>query len=128
MNERGMRITDLFRKIDKSGDGLVSREELRDGLLFLSQPCSTVVFAQKKALDKELALHKKELARRKELRHFLTKMHQASESGASQVIEKIEIFLRNNQMRVQDMFRALDGSGDGALDEEEVSRHQADST
>ena len=45
MAERGMRITDLFRKIDKSGDGLVSRDELREGLTLLSQPCATAVFA-----------------------------------------------------------------------------------
>ncbi|GMH70845.1 hypothetical protein TrST_g2624 [Triparma strigata] len=120
MSERGMRISDLFRKIDKSGDGLVSREELKEGLLLLSQPCPTAVFAQKKLMEKELLAHKKEVEKRKELRHFLTRMHEARESGAAEVIERIEIFLRNNQMRVQDMFRVLDGSGDGALDEEEL--------
>ena len=86
-----MRITDLFRKIDKSGDGLVSRDELREGLLLLSQPCPTAVFAQKKALEKELRAHREEVQRKAELRHFLTRMHAAAESGAAEVIDKIEV-------------------------------------
>ena len=61
MAEKGMRISDLFRKIDKSGDGLVSRDELREGLLLLSQPCPTAVFAQKRALERELKAHKEEV-------------------------------------------------------------------
>ena len=120
MAEKGSKISDVFRTIDKSGDGLISREELKDGLKLLATPCPSAVFAQKKALERELAVHQKEVKKRAELRHFLTRMHEANESGAAQVIERLEIFLRNNQMRVGDLFKSIDKSGDGALDAEEL--------
>ena len=120
MMERGTRISDLFRTIDTSGDGLISRKELKQGLRLLSQPCATVVFAQKKALEKEMKQHKLEVKRRAELRRFLARMKEANDCGAATVIERLEAFLRINQMRVADLFKSLDKSGDGALDAAEL--------
>jgi Ca2+-binding EF-hand superfamily protein len=120
MYERGMRVTDLFRTIDKSGDGLISPDELMMGLRLLAQPCPAATFAHKKALQKEVEAHEKEVKKRSELRHFLTKQRIAVETGAAEVIERLEIYLRNHQLRVSDLFRQIDATGDGALDEQEL--------
>ena len=119
MNERGMRVADLFRAIDKTGDGLISPDELKYGLRLLAQPCAAATFAHKKALQKEVEKHEKEVKKRSDLRHFLTKQKEAMETGAAEVIERLEAYLRNHQLRVSDLFKQIDQSGDGALDEEE---------
>eukprot|EP00933_Yihiella_yeosuensis_P061873 TRINITY_DN64747_c0_g1_i1.p1 TRINITY_DN64747_c0_g1~~TRINITY_DN64747_c0_g1_i1.p1 ORF type:complete len:539 (+),score=110.59 TRINITY_DN64747_c0_g1_i1:62-1618(+) len=54
LNRRKVRMIDVFRAIDVSGDGFLSPEELRNGLARIGAPCSDEDFeAIKAGLDKD---------------------------------------------------------------------------
>jgi hypothetical protein len=51
---------------------------------------------------------------------MMTRMAYAEQSGAALLLERLESFMRQNQMRMKDIFRLVDTSGDGQVDSSEL--------
>ena len=120
MKDKGLRMTDLFREIDKSGDGQISAEELRFGMKLMSEPKAEALAplkrAQEKLAQKRAELIEKMMAAQK----FEDKIAVAAACGADKVIDKLESFMRRKQMRVKDLFFLIDRSGDGSANAVEL--------
>jgi len=154
------RVVDLFRSIDASGDGEVTLEELRKGLLGFGFELSEEDFAMMYAgidRDKSHQVSVKELSRalrdaekareaerlkgsppprppkgrasastllrpRREKRPEPPRMRQevlGKMGRGDEVLFKIKGQLNRQKTKMLDVFRALDESGDGAIDKKE---------
>ena len=120
MKEKGMRLFDFFKAMDKSGDGDVDIPELTAGLMALSEP-SGAVKALIKRRDDALVQQEKERRIREEEDELINKrIKKANESGAATVLNNLEMTMKDKGLRMTDLFREIDKSGDGQISAEEL--------
>ncbi|GMI02624.1 hypothetical protein TrVE_jg13805 [Triparma verrucosa] len=120
MKDKGLRMTDLFREIDKSGDGQISAEELRFGMKLMSEPKAEALAPLKRAQEKLAQKRAELISKMMAAQKFEDKVSVAAACGADKVIDKLESFMRRKQMRVKDLFYMIDKSGDGSANAVEL--------
>ena len=120
MQERGLRILDLFMEMDVDRDGKLSGEELRAALEKHLQPPPDVQASMKlrqlRQERRERFIQQKEL----ETQAIHARMEEAEKSGASVLIKALEARMRELMCRTVDLFRAIDTTGDGECDLDEL--------
>ena len=120
MKAKGLRMTDLFREIDKDGSGTISGEELRFGMKLISEPKEEALAPLRKAKEKLDLQRRKIIEKMMAAQKFEDKVTAAENCGAANVINKLESFLRRKQLRIIDMFRIIDSGGEGTADVTEL--------
>eukprot|EP00639_Heterosigma_akashiwo_P013873 CAMPEP_0206361560 /NCGR_PEP_ID=MMETSP0294-20121207/435_1 /ASSEMBLY_ACC=CAM_ASM_000327 /TAXON_ID=39354 /ORGANISM="Heterosigma akashiwo, Strain CCMP2393" /LENGTH=1159 /DNA_ID=CAMNT_0053806469 /DNA_START=117 /DNA_END=3598 /DNA_ORIENTATION=+ len=107
MRKRGDRMVDLFRDLDTTGDGLISREELRAGLKRFALPSPRTLAIEKmeqEALEREAEMLK--LQRQKE-EAMRKKVFEAEESGAASVLAAIDYQIQKGA-KIDLIFQQID--------------------
>jgi Ca2+-binding EF-hand superfamily protein len=120
MKDKGLRLTDLFREIDKDGSGTITAEELRFGMKLMSEPKAEALAPLKKAREKLLKKRKELVEKMMQAQKFADKIAVAENCGAAKVVVKLENFMRKKQLRVKDLFQMIDKSGDGTANAAEL--------
>lgn len=122
MRDRGMRIFELFLMMDKSGDGLVDRDELMQALLNVTRPGPGPEsrLAQRKHMEAVKAERAADAERARLMVLFRARMKAAEESGAAVAFERLERYMRKFQIGAKELFAAVDKSGDGSIDADEL--------
>ena len=122
MKEKGLRLSDLFREIDKDGSGLVSPAELRLGMRLMSEPKDEAIAPLRRAREKAKALKQEMIRKMMEYQRFEDKVTSAHSCGAADVIFKLDNFMRRKQLRVKDLFNLLNKSGSETASVAELHR------
>jgi len=120
MKDKGLRMTDLFREIDKDSSGSITADELRFGMKLMSEGKAEALGALKRAREKLLKQRSELVAKMMQAQKFADKMTVAENCGAAKVINRLENFMRKKQLRVKDLFNIIDRSGDGTANAEEL--------
>ncbi|GMH68941.1 hypothetical protein TrRE_jg1105, partial [Triparma retinervis] len=120
MKDKGLRMTDLFREIDKDGSGEITAEELRYGMKLMSEPKAEALAPLRRAKEKLENQRKQLVEKMMAAQKFEDKVAVARHCGADKVINKLESFMRRKQMRVKDLFFMIDKSGGGTADANEL--------
>ena len=103
MREKGKTLGQVFNEIDKTGDGVIERGELKGGLEMLTAASDVSKFAVQRELQKKAA-EKAETEKHEKIRkEFFDKMAKAKESGVTDVMDKIGGIMRKRQLRIKDL-------------------------
>jgi len=120
MKDKGLRMTDLFREIDKDDSGEITAEELSYGMKLMSEPKAEALAPLRRAKEKLKNQRKQLVEKMMAAQKFEDKVSVARQCGADKVINKLESFMRRKQMRVKDLFFMIDKSGGGTADAPEL--------
>ena len=123
MVKKGQRMIDLFREMDKSGDGLISRQELFQGLKSMAGPTAHQKAIMQKAVeDQETRMAELQEKQIKEAA-AKEKVLRAVESGAASVLGRLHEFITEGEQekKIADIFREYDSSGEGSLSHGELA-------
>ena len=122
MNRRNMRIRDLFAQVDADHSGVISPDELRDGLDKMCGPSAFERAKAKKAQELLRAQQKEERERLVREAKLAKRLEAAKASGAHRVLMRLEKHMQQKKARVGDLFSksGFDASGDGKLDATEL--------
>ena len=122
MRNHSIRLFDLFTMIDKSGDGLIDKAELRHALEDIYSPGIPL----SKRLASKRHMEAMERQAEDEARHaeqqevMLARMRKSEESGAALAFAKLEQFMRKYQFSSKYFFDHADKDNSGALDVDEL--------
>ena len=123
MVKKGQRMIDLFREMDKSGDGLISRQELFQGLRNMAGPTAH----QKAMMAKAVEDQEKRMAdlQERQIQEAAAKekVLRAVETGAASVLGRLYEFITEGEQekKIADIFREYDSSGEGSLSHGELA-------
>jgi len=122
MHKKGQRMADLFREIDKSGDGAISRGELLHGLKSLCGPTARMRAEQKRAIEQQEEHLKKVQKKHEQEVALRERIVAAEESGAASVLGRLYELLTDGvqEKKIADVFREYDASGEGELSHGEM--------
>ena len=122
MNRRNMRIRDLFAQVDADHSGVITPDELRDGLDKMCGPSAFERAKAKKAQELLKAQQKEERERLVREAKLAKRLEAAKASGAHRVLMRLEKHMQQKKARVGDLFSksGFDASGDGKLDAKEL--------
>ena len=120
MNVANIRMIDLFRMMDKDGEGTIEPDEMLAGLKKIALPAGAE--RAKKKIEKEKAVKKvkKVLEQRGRQVAMRQRAQLADESGAGAILRLLEKRMQEKGQRMIDLFRELDKSGDGQISREEL--------
>ena len=122
MKEKGLTVTTLCLSIDPDGTGEVDAQELVAAVEKMMQPSGASRAALKRSREKQaarLAIAESKRAKARELRD---KMQEMEDSGALKCLTSIDAFMRKSCLRIIDMFKKMDATGDGTVDAEELRK------
>ena len=103
MREKGKSLVGVFNEIDKTGDGIIERAELRVGLEMLTKASDVSKFALAAELKRKEEEKAEEEKRQREVKAFFDRMVKAKEEGITAVLDKISGVMRMRQLRTKDL-------------------------
>ena len=123
MVKKGQRMVDLFREMDKSGDGQISRLELFEGLKAIAGPTAHQRAMMKRAVEKQERVMAEMKARQLKEEETREKILLCRDSGAAAVLGRLYDFITEGEQekKIQDVFREYDRSGEGSLSHSELA-------
>jgi Ca2+-binding EF-hand superfamily protein len=92
MNEKQMRVIDLFMMLDEDGSGEITINELRKGLIKLAAPSAAERAAAKRKRLQEAAAAQESTLREQQERELAARMEMAKQTGAIKVRNREETF------------------------------------
>jgi len=120
MDEANIRMIDLFRMMDKDGEGSIDPDEIKQGLKILSQPSGAVRAKKKIAKAKMIKSIKTKQEKKKLQLELERRKKEAEESGTGAVLRQLEVQMHKRGQRMADLFREIDKSGDGNISRNEL--------
>jgi len=121
MAQRQMRARDLFASLDGDGSGRVSFLELQKALVEMHAPPPHQRAAIKKRRTLEAARAEERTVRAAQEAAMLKRLEHAKQSGAFEMLRRLDVFLQRQQLTVRALFNMVDASQDGLLDESEFT-------
>ncbi|GMH98265.1 hypothetical protein TrVE_jg6128 [Triparma verrucosa] len=120
MDEANIRMIDLFRMMDKDGEGSIEPDEMKAGLKKLALPSGVERAKKKIAKEKLLKKINEEMEARKKQMAMDKRQQEAESSGAAKVLRELEASMVKKGQRMIDLFREMDKSGDGLISRQEL--------
>ena len=119
--ERGLKLTELFAEIDRSGDGSIDGDELAAMMKKMTMASTEV----RVALARREREHRQKVARdnatRVERQRTRERLAHAEATGATRAMHALDDFLRAKGLRLKTLFQNfLDTSGDELVDTDEL--------
>lgn len=121
MDQRQLRVKDLFLQLDEDHSGEISFKELQRGLVAMAAPSARLRAMAKKRKQKKADEEQEALIRMKMERELNERMDRFEKSGAVSLLHKLEQYMHEKNMRVKDLFTrsGFDKNGDGIIDAQE---------
>ncbi|GMH61288.1 hypothetical protein TrLO_g8713 [Triparma laevis f. longispina] len=120
MDEANIRMIDLFRMMDKDGEGSIEPDEMKAGLKRLALPSGVERAKKKIAKEKLVKKISEEMEARKKQLAMDKRQQEAESSGAAKVLRDLEASMIKKGQRMIDLFREMDKSGDGLISRQEL--------
>ena len=120
MDEANIRMIDLFRMMDKDGEGSIEPDEMKAGLKRLALPSGVERAKKKIAKEKLVKKISEEMEARKKQLAMDKRQQEAESSGAAKVLRDLEASMIKKGQRMIELFREMDKSGDGLISRQEL--------
>mmetsp|Transcript_13193 Transcript_13193/g.26900 ORF Transcript_13193/g.26900 Transcript_13193/m.26900 type:complete len:894 (+) Transcript_13193:10-2691(+) len=120
MNEKGLRMLNVFQELDTDGSGSVTGGELMRGLLKLKAPSGKLkaLIKRKTEADAEAERLKQETEERE--RVIRERIEKAEAAGVSKVLSQLEAFMKEKGLTVTTLCLSIDPDGVGEVDAGEL--------
>ena len=120
MNEKGLRMLNVFQELDQDGSGSVTGGELMEGLLKLKAPSGKLKALIKRKNEADAEAERQRLEAEAKENEINEKVEKTEAAGVSKVLSQLGVFMKEKGLTVTTLCQSIDSEETGEVDAQEL--------